>query len=220
MGGNCRACPRPLGASSASLPFGIEAIFSGAFLSCGTLSPGLGADTCRFPPFVVSDPRFGRRRLPDFLGIQFPGDEKVIEIERFVRLEGVSSGAEAECSSECPWGDEFETGLSSTGLASRTGAAGLTVRGCVRYTGFSVLSPGEILLSSPPEPSVARAAMPLTLILIEREWKKEVHPDGRSFRGWSRSCSMLSRGSKGRGGSRSNECFGAMPGEGRGLEPP
>lgn len=183
-GGNWPARCAPLEAPSAGLPSGIEGISPVALLSCATLSPGLGADTCRFPPFAVSDPRFGRRRLPDLLGIQFPGDENVIDMERFVRFEGVSSVVFAECSPGPSGGEPFETGLSSTGFASRSGAAGLTVRGWVRYAGFSALSLlGEIRFSKPPEPSVARAVMPLMLTRMECEWKKDVHPVGRSFRG-------------------------------------
>ena len=217
LGGNCPARCVPLEAPCASLPFGIKGTFSVEFLSCATLSPGLGADTCRFPSFAVSDPRFGRRRLLDLLGSQFPGEESVIDMERFVRCAGVSAGVALECLPGPSGGEPFETGLSSTGLASRSGAAGLTVPGCVRYTAFSALSLlGEIRFSNPPEPSVALAVIPRTLTLMEREWKKDVHPVGKRPRGWSRPCSMpSSRGSKDRGGSRSNEWFGCMPGEGR-----
>lgn len=55
-----------------------------------------GAETWRFPfGFEESVPRLGRRMLPDLM-IQLPGEEKVIEIERLARLEGVSSGLEFE----------------------------------------------------------------------------------------------------------------------------
>lgn len=94
LGGNCPVDCVLLGEPSVDLPSGMGVIVSGASLLCATLSLGLGADVCRFSSFAVSDPRFGRRRLPDFLAIQLPGDENVIEIERFVRLEGVSSGVE------------------------------------------------------------------------------------------------------------------------------
>lgn len=189
---------------------------SGASLSCATSLTGSGADTCRFASFTVSDPRFGRWRLSD-LGSQF-GVVKVIWTGRFVSPWGVRGLADSGFTSEGPVAEPSETGLSSTGFASRSGAAGSSIRGCIRYTVFSVLSPGVMRLTNPPAPSVARAAMPRTLCLMERAWKNDVHPVGVSLRGWSRSCWMLSKGSKGRGGSRSNEYLGGQyTGEARGL---
>lgn len=181
-------------------------INSGATLSCATSLTGLGADTCRFASFTVSDPRFGRWRLSD-LGIQF-GVVKVIWTGRFVSLWGVRGLADSGFTLEAPGVELFETGLSSTGLASRSRAAGSRVRGCVRYTAFSALSPGVMRFTKPPAPSVARAAMPRTLSRMERAWKNDVHPVGTSLRVWSCSCWMLSSGSKARGGSRSNEYLG------------
>lgn len=50
-----------------------------------------------------------------------------MEIDRFVRFEGVSSGVEVECLLGFPGVELLETGLTSTGRASRSGAVGSTV---------------------------------------------------------------------------------------------
>jgi len=112
----------------------VRVSFPLGLLSCWAGSVDTGAETCRLPPgFVDSDPRLGRRMLPDRI-IQLPGDEKVIEMERFARFEGVSSGVEFEESVDRPFESSATSGCSSSAQSGPRFCVGIDemAPGCVR----------------------------------------------------------------------------------------